>query len=410
MSATNSQDRKLINFLWVGLFFSLAYWVLESVRDVVTFGWGTLIERLFTPDAMSLWMRVVVVCMIMMFSAIIQNMRTKAEAKEKNLDFLSRGSVILLSFGFGVIYWVLEAFRDVVVYHRGTLIQQIFSPDPVAFWMRLLAICILVLFGVYVKTVVQERIQAEEALKRIQSKQIREFENRIESLEAQNALNEKTVGSLQWQEKELRELLNKKERMIRNVHQSVRNNLQRLNSLFDARIIQADSAHKEVYYEIRSLLYTLIVLHSQLHKSNQWNQVILADYMKDIANFLSHYYQIDEIRFHMDNAHIMIPISQAVPFAFTMCEIVFLANKKREMNRTLDLFNVLIKRTDDDALSVKIRHKDDNMLPDIEQENGPAEYIWLREIIDQQLHGDFWVVRSAKGIELNIVFNINVMQ
>jgi hypothetical protein len=132
--------------------------------------------------------------------------------------------------------------------------------------------------------------------------------------------------------------------------------------------------------------------------------------MNDIANFLSHYYQIDEIRFHMDNAHIMIPISQAVPFAFTMCEIVFLANKKREMNRTLDLFNVLIKRTDDDALSVKIRHKDDNMLPDIEQENGPAEYIWLREIIDQQLHGDFWVVRSAKGIELNIVFNINVMQ
>jgi two-component sensor histidine kinase len=410
MSATHSQERKLVNFLWVGLFFSLAYWVLESVRDVVTFGRGTLIKRLFTPDAMSLWMRVVVVCVIMMFSAIIQNMRKKAEDRARNLDFLSRGSVILLSFGFGMVYWVLEAIRDVIVYHRGTLLQQIFSPDPVAFWMRLLAICILVLFGIYVKTLVKERQQAEEALKRIQNKQVREFENRIESLEAQNTLNEKTMKSLQWEEQELRELLNKKERMMRNVHQSVRTNLQRLNSLFDARIIQADPAHREVYYEIRSLLYALIVLHNQLYQQNQWNQVILADYVKEIANFMFHSYQVNEIKFHIDNAHIMIPISQAVPFAFSLCEIVFLAKKKREMQKNPDLFNVLIKRTDDDALSVKIRHKDNTMLPDIEQAQGPTEYVWLREIIDQQLRGDFWVLRSAQGIELNIVFNIKVMQ
>ena len=123
-----------------------------------------------------------------------------------------------------------------------------------------------------------------------------------------------------------------------------------------------------------------------------------------------HSYQVNEIQFHIDNPHIMLPISQAVPFAFSLCEIVFLANKRREMQKSADIFNVLIKRTEDDALSVKIRHKDRDMLPDIEQEHGPLEYVWLREVIDQQLRGDFWVLRSAQGIELNIVFNIKLMQ
>lgn len=406
-SHVNVKSKHLINFIWIGLFFSMVYWILESVRDVIAFEKGSLLERIFTPDGMSFWMRIVVICIIMAFSAIIQSMREKAEAKSKNIDFLGKGTVIFLSLIFGFVYWILEAIRDVFIYNRGTLVQQIFTPDPVGFWMRIFAICILVLFGAYVKTLIEDRQKAQALLKQIRDSRIKDLEYKMQAMERELDTCQKSMKSKKWQEEELRELLRSKSSYVRTIHQVMRIHLQHLCSLLDLHIMKTDQeTQRQLYTEIRILIFSLILLHKQLRRSEGYSQVNISEYLNEITSYLSNSQITNEIKIFLDNPHILIPISQAVPFAFMISELLFLSKKTHKDYQHSDRFQIFVKRTDDFALSVKIRNKDTTILPDIEIENGPSEYQWLRELIDAQLNGDFWVFRNDHGIDVNVVFKL----
>jgi hypothetical protein len=88
-----------------------------------------------------------------------ETMNTTVEAIKKQAE--KSANLIWVALGFGVIYWLLEAVRDVLVFEKGDILHQIFTPDFMSFWTRFLALCILVLFGVYAE-VLQRKVRANE--------------------------------------------------------------------------------------------------------------------------------------------------------------------------------------------------------------------------------------------------------
>jgi signal transduction histidine kinase/CheY-like chemotaxis protein len=156
-----------MNFIAVSAFFSLFYWVLESVRDVIVFSKGTIWGRLFKPDLMSFWMRMLIVCILFLFGIYAQSLRERLDVPDmKAQKRLRRHGMILRGLGFGLLYWVLEAFRDVVVFSKGGFLERLFQPDLVSVWMRLLAVCVMLLFSVYVENLFEERERAKQALQK----------------------------------------------------------------------------------------------------------------------------------------------------------------------------------------------------------------------------------------------------
>lgn len=69
-------------------------------------------------------------------------------------------NLIVVSLIFGLIYWVMEAVRDVFLFERGDFLERLFWPGVMSFWMRFLAVCILVLFGIFAQTL-QRRIRSK---------------------------------------------------------------------------------------------------------------------------------------------------------------------------------------------------------------------------------------------------------
>ncbi len=49
---------------------------------------------------------------------------------------------------FGVIYWLFESIRDLIVQGNRSIFSVVFLPSFREFWMRFLVVCILILFGV----------------------------------------------------------------------------------------------------------------------------------------------------------------------------------------------------------------------------------------------------------------------
>jgi len=73
------------NWTWDCIGFGLLYWVLESIRDVFVFGKGSIIHRVFYPDPMSFWMRLLVVLILFLYSIYTQSLINKRKRVEDAL-------------------------------------------------------------------------------------------------------------------------------------------------------------------------------------------------------------------------------------------------------------------------------------------------------------------------------------
>ena len=192
MVRTNNRRKEskgLYNFIWVGLGFGAFYWLLESFRDVFVFNKGHVLGRILFPDMMSFWMRILVVCLLVLLSVYVQSLRERMEYRRKkpSRSFLSNNA-IKAGVCIGILYWILESVRDVLVFERGPFIERIISPDPMAFWMRLLAVCIIMLFSVYAQALINERKRKEESLRREREQLERVVEKRTAELSKSNKL------------------------------------------------------------------------------------------------------------------------------------------------------------------------------------------------------------------------------
>jgi len=87
--------------------------------------------------------------------------------------------MILIGIAFGALFWILESGIDVFIFHKGNLIEEIFTLDSHKIWMRSLALCILIMFSIYAQRIIAERRRAEKMLKK--AKEEAEEANQLKS-------------------------------------------------------------------------------------------------------------------------------------------------------------------------------------------------------------------------------------
>jgi hypothetical protein len=198
------------NFLLYGILFSLFYWLLEALRDSFVFHRGSIISRFFSPDPMSFWMRILVIFFIILFSIRAQSILQKM-LEENNEKLKKRYNLFRVGLTLGIIYWVLESFRDAFIFDKGSFIERILMPDHLGLWMRLLAIFVLLLFGLFSQSIVDTHRKIELVLRKKQEKTDLEYSlskillahERAQRIQAEKELNQ-IKGQLQ-------ELTDKKE-------------------------------------------------------------------------------------------------------------------------------------------------------------------------------------------------------
>jgi two-component system sensor histidine kinase/response regulator len=101
----------------------------------------------------------------------MKSKKTSRADKAKNM--------ILTGISLGALFWILESVIQCLVFHDGSLIEEIFTLDPREIWMRSLALCILIMFSVYARGIITQRRRAEEEL--VKAKEQAEEANRLKS-------------------------------------------------------------------------------------------------------------------------------------------------------------------------------------------------------------------------------------
>ncbi|MEW6291005.1 MAG: PAS domain-containing protein, partial [Thermodesulfobacteriota bacterium] len=82
----------------------------------------------------------------------------------------SHNKIILIGIVLSVIFWIIEAALHVYIFHEGTFLQQLLSPEAHEAWMRLIVVCMFITFSIYAESIINIRRRAEEATRQAYTK------------------------------------------------------------------------------------------------------------------------------------------------------------------------------------------------------------------------------------------------
>ena len=88
-------------------------------------------------------------------------------------------SMVVVGIFLAFLYWGLESFLNVFSPEEVNFYRQIFGPNVSETWMRLIVLCLFLIFGSHVQFTINKRKEAEEALKESEEK----YRTILESME-----------------------------------------------------------------------------------------------------------------------------------------------------------------------------------------------------------------------------------
>jgi two-component sensor histidine kinase len=251
---------------------------------------------------------------------------------------------------------------------------------------------------------ITEYKKAEGQLKHFNEDLERRIKERTESLHQMTGQLQVEVLEHETTEKQLRESLDEKVILLREIHHRVKNNLQILISLINlqSRNIQDENvqvALKETQNRVRAMS----LVHEKLYQSDSLTHIDFSDYIRYLVTQLYGYYGVDSQRvtLKLDIKKIMVNINTAIPIGLMINELASNSLKHAFPDRREGEIFIAIKQ-------------ETPMLSIIYTDNGvgiPADFDWrnakslgLRLIVSlvEQLFGTIDLDRT-QGTKFTIV-------
>ncbi len=208
-------------------------------------------------------------------------------------------------------------------------------------------------------------------------------------------------------EAELRDSLNQKELLVREIHHRVKNNLQLVMSLLNlhARRIR-DPRAEEAFAEARSRINALATLHRRLYESENLQEIDLHWFLEDLCAELRRggLSRGKHVELIVDSPSEVIGPELAVPLGLLVTEAITNAYKHAFVDRPQGTIRVEVRRESPQTLVIRIRDNgagyDPNVAPSVDVTGLGRSLI---EAFVRQLHGELHV-SSSDGTLVEVRF------
>jgi len=206
-------------------------------------------------------------------------------------------------------------------------------------------------------------------------------------------------------QKQLKKSIKEKEYLLQEIHHRVKNNLQVISSILDMSSLRIDNPQAlHLIKDAQSKVQTMAFIHSQLYQSEKFEQIKMHDHIKELIKYLqSVYAHGKKIDTHLDISDVSLPLTQAIPCALVLNELISNALKHAFKQRKQGTIEVIMKIS---AGNIFLTVRDDG----VGIRNGVNIYEThslgmklVRNLIQKQLKGKFEMTRR-KYTEFNIQF------
>lgn len=176
-------------------------------------------------------------------------------------------------------------------------------------------------------------------------------------------------------EAQLRESIQEKETLLREIHHRVKNNLQVISSLlyFQAKRI-TDPTSAQVFLEGQNRLRAMILVHEQLYRAENLSRINFTPYVHSLVHQMYRSYgQLkNRIRLSLNIDQMHLPIEIALPCGMILNELLTNAFKYAFPNERSGMVTVNIRKTGN---SMQIQVADDGVgLPNVVDTTKPTSF------------------------------------
>jgi two-component sensor histidine kinase len=203
------------------------------------------------------------------------------------------------------------------------------------------------------------------------------------------SLEEKQLA-INAQNASLRQLVQEKEWLLKEIHHRVKNNLQIVISLLNSQLYNIkDTIAKDVIRESQHRMHSISLIHQRLYQNNNMADISMYDYIRDLAGYLQESFGCNgKIDFKIDIDNIRLDVSQAVPLGLILNEAVT-NSIKYAFNDFISRPTIFIKMkiAENDKLEVEVADNGTGWSPEFNPLSGGTLGMNLITGLTKQLKG-----------------------
>lgn len=207
-------------------------------------------------------------------------------------------------------------------------------------------------------------------------------------------------------EEQLKETLEEKEALLKEVHHRVKNNLQVISSLLYLQSQRIEDARvRQFLNDSQSRISSMALVHDTLYRSQDFAHIDLSEYIQTLTTHLFHTYRIQPDLIKLDlqiDAGIIVDIDQAIPCGLILNELMTNALKHGFSGGQTGHIKVMLQNLPDQVCLVV--GNDGQPLPEsFEFEQSQSMGLRLVNSLVHQLRGEVQVART-QTTEIKITF------
>lgn len=205
-------------------------------------------------------------------------------------------------------------------------------------------------------------------------------------------------------DEQIKASLKEKEELLKEIHHRVKNNLQIISSLLDLSSMRSSNAAVDLFTDARAKIHTMALIHSQLYRSDRFDQIDMENHIRELTDFLSQIYASRLITPVIESSSVYLSITQAIPCALVLNELISNAYKHAFREGQKGTVKISMQRSAEDTIFMRV--KDDGIGIPEEVDIYKTESLGLklvRNLVQKQLKGEIEVKRD-NGTEFIIEF------
>ncbi|QHW00149.1 tetratricopeptide repeat-containing sensor histidine kinase [Spirosoma endbachense] len=229
--------------------------------------------------------------------------------------------------------------------------------------------------------------------------------NRYRLKQRSTQLLEVKQEQINHKNQELQQLLMDKERLLKEIHHRVKNNLQVVMSLLNSQASYlSDNAALSAIQQSQHRLQSMALIHQKLYQAQGVACIPMDDYIQEVVAYLRESYELPQpIGFELQVEPIELDVTQAVPLGLIINEAITNALKyafPHDRSGTISLAFHRLKPT-----TFELRITDDGVgLPaDYDPARSHSLGMTLIEGFSQQLGGEL-TIRNNAGLSISLLF------
>ena len=211
-------------------------------------------------------------------------------------------------------------------------------------------------------------------------------------------------------ELKLRQALDDKEEMLREIHHRTKNNMNVIISLLNMQSYSAKNEEiKDILKKVNDRIYSMSLVHEQVYLSRQFSSIGLPTYVKSLL--MRHYAGPDsvhgKINIETDLDDVNIGLSQAIPLGLALNEIILNAMKHSSLAKHDTIIRVGLKQHENHIIKMSISDNGPGFPDDFNLEDPTSLGLHMVKIlIEDQLSGKLDII-SENGVQVLLEFKVD---